>query len=193
VKVDLTDYEKSGTWDVIDGPGEILNVLDENTGRNNSEAHYTIRLRRKTLFYTVNLIIPSVLISCLSMVSFYLPTTAGEKITMSVSILLALVVFLQVKIPVFLHCDSKNQRHFSLITLPNVGRFLNYFTIGFGKEFATKHLPCYERKLLLFFDSQCKFKLWFLCNKMRQNTCCNEIKQSIYFILFQLMVTFWGL
>ena len=95
VKVDLTDYEKSGTWDVYDVPSRIVSY-DAKTGRNTSRAYYDVRLRRKTLFYTVNLIIPSVLISCLSMVTFYLPTTAGEKVTMSVSILLALVVFLQV-------------------------------------------------------------------------------------------------
>jgi len=81
---------------VIDVPAQIVNNKDPETGQNISRANYKVRLRRKTLFYTVNLIIPSMLISLLSMVSFYLPTTAGEKITMSVSILLALVVFLQV-------------------------------------------------------------------------------------------------
>ena len=93
--MDLTDYEKSGSWDVYDVPGDIENTVDKKTGQNISRAIYTVKLRRKTLFYTVNLIVPSVLISILSMVSFYLPTTAGEKITMSLSILLALVVFLQ--------------------------------------------------------------------------------------------------
>jgi len=93
----LSDYEKSGTWDVYKVPAEIINSYDEKSGHNTSRAYYHIHLRRKTLFYTVNLIIPSVLISILSMVSFYLPTTAGEKVTMSVSILLALVVFLQVR------------------------------------------------------------------------------------------------
>jgi len=95
LQVDLTDYEKSGSWDVYDVPGDIENTVDKKTGQNISRAIYTVKLRRKTLFYTVNLIVPSVLISILSMVSFYLPTTAGEKITMSLSILLALVVFLQ--------------------------------------------------------------------------------------------------
>ena len=52
-------------------------------------------MRRKTLYYMTNLILPCVLISCLTMVVFYLPATAGEKVTFTVSILLALVVFLQ--------------------------------------------------------------------------------------------------
>ncbi|CAF1314415.1 unnamed protein product [Didymodactylos carnosus] len=51
-------------------------------------------IRRKTLFYTINLIVPTVLISFLSIFVFYLPTDAGEKMTLSISILLALVVFL---------------------------------------------------------------------------------------------------
>lgn len=58
------------------------------------ELVYTFKIRRKTLFYTVNLIIPTVLISFLSIFVFYLPTDEGEKMTLCISILLALVVFL---------------------------------------------------------------------------------------------------
>jgi len=75
---------------------EILSTGRLKEGQMVSRAEYMIVLRRKTLFYTVNLILPCVLISMLTMVVFYLPTTAGEKITMSVSIFLALIVFLQV-------------------------------------------------------------------------------------------------
>ena len=50
-------------------------------------------LRRKTLFYTVNLIIPCVGISFLTVLVFYLPSDSGEKVTLCVSILLSLTVF----------------------------------------------------------------------------------------------------
>lgn len=91
-EVDLSDYEKSGTWDLVGIPGK----LSVKKNMNKAFVTYELKLRRKTLFYAVNLIIPSLLISVLSMVVFYLPSDAGEKTTMSVSILLALVVFLQV-------------------------------------------------------------------------------------------------
>lgn len=55
---------------------------------------FYITLRRKTLFYTVNLILPTVLISFLCVLVFYLPAEAGEKVTLGISILLSLVVFL---------------------------------------------------------------------------------------------------
>merc|ERR1719189_2235951 len=50
-------------------------------------------LRRKTLFYTVNLIIPCVGISFLTVLVFYLPADSGEKVTLCISILLSLTVF----------------------------------------------------------------------------------------------------
>ena len=41
---------------------------------------FMMTLRRKTLFYTVNLIIPCVGISFLTVLVFYLPSDSGEKV-----------------------------------------------------------------------------------------------------------------
>lgn len=92
-KLDLTDYLKSGTWDIIDCPGIIIYDPDE-YGDDKGMIVFKFVLRRKTLFYTVNLIIPCVLISFVSVCVFALPADAGEKITLCISVLLALVVFL---------------------------------------------------------------------------------------------------
>lgn len=120
IQVDLTDYEKSGTWDVVGVPGEIMNVYDSKERVNISRANYTIVMRRKTLYYATNLILPCVLVSCLTMIVFYLPATAGEKMTFSVSILLALVVFLQVLVTKLLPPTS--------LSLPLFAKYL-LFTI----------------------------------------------------------------
>lgn len=86
---DLSNYVFSGTWDLIECPATV-----NKTGKKYSEISYNIILRRKTLFYTVNLLTPCVLISFLSVLTFYLPADAQEKVTLCISILLALVVFL---------------------------------------------------------------------------------------------------
>lgn len=91
--VDLSDYWKSGTWDIIEVPA-YLNVYEGTGVPTETDITFYIIIRRKTLFYTVNLILPTVLISFLCVLVFYLPAEAGEKVTLGISILLSLVVFL---------------------------------------------------------------------------------------------------
>ena len=90
--VDLSDYWKSGTWDIIEVPGK--RNVHNHTKPTQMDITFSITIRRKTLFYTVNLILPTVLISFLCVLVFYLPAEAGEKVTLGISILLSLVVFL---------------------------------------------------------------------------------------------------
>ncbi|XP_013078694.1 acetylcholine receptor subunit beta-like 1 [Biomphalaria glabrata] len=92
-KVVLADYLKSGSWDIIDCPGKIVNVTDI-TGDVRELIVFEFILRRKTLFYTVNLIIPCVLISFVTVCVFVLPAHRGQKIALCISVLFALVVFL---------------------------------------------------------------------------------------------------
>lgn len=91
--IDLTDYYISVEWDIIKVPAvrnEKFYICCEEPY---PDIIFNITLRRKTLFYTVNLIIPCVGISFLSVLVFYLPSDSGEKVSLSISILLSLTVF----------------------------------------------------------------------------------------------------
>lgn len=93
VGIDLTDYYISVEWDIIKVPAvrnEAFYICCEEPY---PDIVFYITLRRKTLFYTVNLIIPCVGISFLSVLVFYLPSDSGEKVSLSISILLSLTVF----------------------------------------------------------------------------------------------------
>ncbi|KJH47827.1 Neurotransmitter-gated ion-channel ligand binding domain protein [Dictyocaulus viviparus] len=88
--VQLTDYSYSGIWDVVDVPGYLIKKKETKE----SKIVFHVVIRRKTLFYTVILIIPTVLMAFLSMMAFYLPADSAEKISLTINLLLALVVFL---------------------------------------------------------------------------------------------------
>lgn len=57
---------------------------------------YTFTLRRKWLFYILNIIAPIMCISLLNITTFLLPASSGEKITLCISTFLTLAVFLTI-------------------------------------------------------------------------------------------------
>ncbi|XP_047140450.1 neuronal acetylcholine receptor subunit alpha-3 isoform X1 [Hydra vulgaris] len=57
---------------------------------------YTIELRRRSLFYVCNLIFPLIVISLLPILSFILPASSGERISLVFTILLSLTVFMTI-------------------------------------------------------------------------------------------------
>jgi len=53
---------------------------------------YTIVLRRKPMFFTYNLVFPCVLLMVIGILVFCLPPESGEKVSLSVTVLLAMAV-----------------------------------------------------------------------------------------------------
>uniref|UniRef100_A0A914V1Q4 Uncharacterized protein n=1 Tax=Plectus sambesii TaxID=2011161 RepID=A0A914V1Q4_9BILA len=91
--IDLHDYYPSTEWDIIAAPGWKKKEIYPCCPTPYIDITYKLFLRRKTLFYTVNLILPCVGISLLTVLVFYLPSDSGEKVTLSISILISLTVF----------------------------------------------------------------------------------------------------
>ncbi|XP_043571302.1 neuronal acetylcholine receptor subunit beta-4-like isoform X2 [Chiloscyllium plagiosum] len=85
------DFKPSGEWDIVSLPGRRNEIPTDPTY---VDITYDFIIKRKPLFYTINLIIPCVLITSLAILVFYLPSDCGEKITLCISVLLALTVFL---------------------------------------------------------------------------------------------------
>ncbi|CAG0885853.1 unnamed protein product, partial [Cyprideis torosa] len=55
---------------------------------------YYLQMRRRPLFYVFNLILPCVLITGIALLVFYVPPESGEKVTLGISALLSMTVFL---------------------------------------------------------------------------------------------------
>ncbi|KAL3998440.1 Acetylcholine receptor subunit alpha-type unc-38 [Acanthocheilonema viteae] len=93
--IDLSDYYPSVEWDIISRVAKrrTKNYSSCCPDEAYTDIMYYLELRRKPLFYTVNLVFPCVGISFLTILVFYLPSHSGEKVTLCISILVTLTVF----------------------------------------------------------------------------------------------------
>ena len=55
---------------------------------------FYVRLRRRVKYYFMNIIIPCIILSFLCLAGFLLPPESGEKITLGLSVLLTITVFM---------------------------------------------------------------------------------------------------
>ncbi|XP_039754341.1 neuronal acetylcholine receptor subunit alpha-7 [Pararge aegeria] len=91
---DLSDFITNGEWYLIGMPGKKNTITYACCPEPYVDVTFTIMIRRRTLYYFFNLIVPCVLISSMALLGFTLPPDSGEKLTLGVTILLSLTVFL---------------------------------------------------------------------------------------------------
>ena len=92
--VGLDDYYKSTEWDLLSVAAKKYLKYYPCCSEPFPDIKFNITIRRKTLFYTVNLILPCVAICSVTLLVFYIPANSGEKITMGITILNSLNIFL---------------------------------------------------------------------------------------------------
>ena len=91
--IDISEYYESVEWDLLSVTAQKNVKYYACCEEPYLDIYFNITTRRKTLFYTINLLIPCFNISFLSMLVFYLPCQSGEKVTLGISLLVALLVF----------------------------------------------------------------------------------------------------
>lgn len=93
---DLSKYTLSGEWDLLSAPVQRNVVKYACCKYPYIDITYHIHVRRKVLFYLSNLILPSIVLTILTVFSFYLPPESGERVSLVITILLGLTVFMLV-------------------------------------------------------------------------------------------------
>ena len=64
------------------------------SGERHPDLLFTLHIRRRTLYYMFNIIAPCVMLSVLTLLTFWLPPTSGEKISLGLSVFLAFSMFM---------------------------------------------------------------------------------------------------
>ncbi|XP_072046606.1 neuronal acetylcholine receptor subunit alpha-5-like [Amphiura filiformis] len=89
-------YLENGVWDMVATNKKQITTHYSCCPYPFYEVQYRLIFKRRPDFYIKYLIIPVCLLSLLSLMVFYLPPDSGEKVTLCITNLLALVVFQQI-------------------------------------------------------------------------------------------------
>ncbi|XP_036176547.1 acetylcholine receptor subunit delta isoform X2 [Myotis myotis] len=114
--IDPEGFTENGEWEIVHRPARInMDPSAPLDSPNHQDITFYLIIRRKPLFYIINILVPCVLISFMINLVFYLPADCGEKTSMAISVLLAQSVFLLL--------ISKRLPATS-IAIPLIGKFL---------------------------------------------------------------------
>ncbi|XP_062566987.1 neuronal acetylcholine receptor subunit alpha-6-like [Saccostrea cucullata] len=87
-KVGFYEFVENSVWEVTSTDA----TYDVSTSE--TDVHFIINLRRKPLYYVMNLILPIIFLGVLNLLVFIIPADAGEKMGYAVTIFLTFAVFL---------------------------------------------------------------------------------------------------
>eukprot|EP00063_Salmo_salar_P078127 XP_014052962.1 PREDICTED: acetylcholine receptor subunit gamma-like isoform X1 [Salmo salar] len=96
VDIDPEAFTENGEWAIKHRPArKLINSRYSPDDLEYQEISFNLVIQRKPLFYIINIILPCSLISSLVVLAYFLPAQAGgQKLTVSISVLLAQTVFL---------------------------------------------------------------------------------------------------
>lgn len=143
-------------WQISHATIKEHDLYNPNHQRNFSTLEIDIELIRFSRFYIIKIITPFCIISSLAVFSFCLPTDSGEKVALTVSVLLSLVIYLQL----ISNYVPKTERGLCTLTLySNVVFFLvflscifNTFTvfIYYHEQYSYRNQLPKRKKSILF-------------------------------------------
>ncbi|KAM9781948.1 5-hydroxytryptamine receptor 3A [Syngnathus typhle] len=93
LREDKSVFMNQGEWELLHilSNYKIFSVDDDDYY---AEMKFHVVIRRRPLFYTVNLLLPSIFLMVMDIVGFYLPPDSGERVSFKITLLLGYSVFL---------------------------------------------------------------------------------------------------
>ena len=84
----------SGEWKLLQSWTVLSTLIYPCCDEAYHDIKFYFHIRRRTLYYTYNVIIPCIMLSILTCLTFYLPTESGEKVSLGLTVLLSFSVFM---------------------------------------------------------------------------------------------------
>ncbi|CAF1409388.1 unnamed protein product [Rotaria magnacalcarata] len=150
-------------WKILHLTIEEIDLYNPHYSRYFSTIKIDIELERHSRFYVLKIMIPFSVISILGLFSFCLPTDSGEKIALTVSVLLSLTIYLQL----ISDYVPKSERGLSLLTLYS------------NTIFSFVFLSCVFNICTIFIYYQEQFIIRNKMSKRKKNTFLLNLHKSL--------------
>ncbi|XP_071794493.1 neuronal acetylcholine receptor subunit alpha-7-like [Asterias amurensis] len=152
-EADTSRFTGNGEWDLIEMPASREVTFQPCCAEPYPVIHFHVILERRSLFYMLNLVLPCVLISSIVLLGFFLPSDAGEKITLTITILLSLTVFLLLVAetipPTSEVVPLIGQFYAAIIILVGVCAALTVVVLSIHHRGDSTHVPRWAHRLIL--------------------------------------------
>ncbi|XP_060080730.1 acetylcholine receptor subunit beta-type lev-1-like [Ylistrum balloti] len=138
-----------------------------------------ITFKRKPLFFMVNFIMPTIFLSFINMMVFLLPAESGERVGYSITVLLAMAVFLSTITTILPQTSTPNMALLCYLFIAHIGQSLlimicTIFGLRFYLRFPEDHVPRWISGLTRF---ACTCAKSATCNvHLRTPNAVSEIK-----------------
>eukprot|EP00918_Siedleckia_nematoides_P030065 GHVU01064930.1.p1 GENE.GHVU01064930.1~~GHVU01064930.1.p1 ORF type:complete len:516 (-),score=63.40 GHVU01064930.1:598-2145(-) len=148
---DRPDFIENGEWKIIGAPCTTRNITYDCCDKAHSDVICMVMIDRVPLFYIYTFLFPCLLLSLVAIFVFLLPPESGEKATLSVTLLLAYILALQVimtylptsatSIPIIEHYMG------ALCCLLSMSTVLSTLIINFHNSIDSNRPPLWMRKM----------------------------------------------
>ncbi|KAM4702985.1 5-hydroxytryptamine receptor 3A-like [Rhinophrynus dorsalis] len=92
VREDKSLFMNKGEWELLYVLSQYREFLDHEDSF--AEMKFHVVIKRRPLFYAVNLLLPSMFLMVMDIIGFYLPPDSGERVSFKITLLLGYSVFL---------------------------------------------------------------------------------------------------
>lgn len=122
-EINLKYFSPHGVWDILD------TYAYSQSEYNLDYVHFVVRLRRRSIFFLVNMLLPVMMLGILNIFVFMIPVAHGDRIAYTLSVHLAIIVFLTLVSENLPQTSKPNISIICYLLLSNV--FLSAFIIIF--------------------------------------------------------------
>ena len=91
---DLAKFTKNGEWELISAEAKRNVLFYSCCPAPYPDLTFHLKIKRRTLFYVSNLIVPCIVLALLTCTAFVFPPESGERVSLVMTILLGMTVFM---------------------------------------------------------------------------------------------------